>query len=155
MKLYFTYGTELKEGYESKVPLTTKDFADESVDEILGEGILERTTDLVSFIEECWRLLRPPGKCNFTSTYYASMNAWVSPLTKRCISEASLNFVNKDWREKNKYTEVSVIADFIIDVNFAIEEATSIRNQLAKDFMLKHYVNAVQMIVFTLTKKEE
>lgn len=152
MKLYFTYGNEIREGFESKVPLSTKELPDESVDEITGEGILEKVPDLVLFLDECWRLLRKDGKCAFTSIHYASSNAWVSPLVRRSVAETSLNFTNKKWREENKFTEVHVLSDFVVAVNYAIEESYTQRSDLARQFMLKHYNNVIRAILFELIK---
>lgn len=152
MKIYFTYGTETREGHESRVPLMTSDIADNSVEEIAAENILEKLADLIPFINECYRLLPTGGLAKFSSQHYASASAWQSPLTKRGISERSLNFASKAWREQNKFTESSVLANFDVNGQFCVEERCLARSDDARAFWLERYLNVAQAVLFTLTK---
>lgn len=152
MKIYFTYGSESRDGCQSRVPLMTSDLADESVDEIWGEGVLEKVPNLVKFICECHRLLKKDGKCTFSSTYYASAQAWSSPMTIRGISECSLNFADAKWRETNKYTESFVTCNFGIAASFAVNKNDECRSDEVRAFWVNKYLNTVQAILFTLTK---
>lgn len=152
MKIYFTYNSETRDGYESHSPEITSDIPDDSVDEVIGEGVLEKVPNLHTFIEELYRILKKGEKAKLTSAYYASNRAWLSPLTKRALCEASLNFANKEWREQNKYSEVTVKADFRVDGNFSIEDQCVQRSEAAKLFWLARYNNVIQSIAFTLTK---
>jgi SAM-dependent methyltransferase len=152
-KILFTLDTNVKEGFESFIPLTTSQLPADSVETIDGVNILEKIKDLPAFIDECYRLLVPGGIATFSSPHYASNNAWVSPLTVRAISEASLNFASKDWREQNKFTEVPMIANFEVAGNFAVEVEAMNRSEIARGFFMKHYNNVVRAVVLTLTKK--
>jgi hypothetical protein len=120
-KILFTFGQDKKEGFDSIVPLTTKDFAAESVEAIEGPNVIEKVKDLPAFIDECYRLLKFGGTCTFTAPHYGSSNAWISPLTVRGISEATLNFASKAWREQTKFSDVTMLCDFEVFGNFAIE----------------------------------
>lgn len=154
MKLFFTYTNEVREGYESKVPLKTSDLENDSVDEIIGDYVLEKVSNLTLFIEECYRIIRKGGVVTFTSPYFSSSKAWVSPLTVRALSELSLNFADKNWREANKFSEVQIIADFEVVGSFAIEESGMQRAEEVRRFWMDKYLNVVQAVIFKLTKRQ-
>jgi len=153
MKIYFTYNNDTREGLESKVPLTTSTLEAESVDEIQGQYVLERVPCLISFIDECYRLLKKDGKCLFSGFHFGSSLAWQNPLNIRGLSELSLNFASKDWREKNKWTEASVMADFEVTGQFAVETSFMSRSEEARGYAMRHYNNVAQAILFNLVKK--
>ncbi len=154
MKLYFTYGNETREGCKSIVPGTTYlDYADHSAEEICGENILEKVPNLVQFIDECHRLLPSGGKAIFSAPYFATANAWVSPLTVRGISESSLCFADKAWREANKFSEAFVRSDFQVEGQFAVFQDNENRHEEVRRFWTQRYLNTVQAILFTLTKR--
>ena len=152
-KIYFTFGNESREGFESRVPSPPSPEANDSVEEIQGEGILERVPNLILFIDDCYRILKPGGVATFSASHYGSAKAWASPLAIRGISEASLNFANKDWREQNKYTEATVLSNFEVGGSFACEESAMQRCEEARQFWMSRYLNVAQAILFTLTKK--
>lgn len=153
MKIYFTFANDQREGYEAKVPLTTADIPAESVEDIQGQNVLERLPRLQDFIEECYRLLKPGGVAIFSAPHFGSSHAWQSPLNIRGISELSLNFASKSWREQNKYSDTIVTCDFEVAGSFAVEQSFSCRSDEFRGFAMKHYNNVAQAILFTLTKK--
>lgn len=153
MKLYFTYGSDLKEGFVPQVPMTTSILADESVDEIVGDYVIEKVPDLAAFIDECYRLLRPGSKAIFTAYHFGNTLAWTSPITKRGISETSLNFASKDWRAAAKFSDCIVKADFEVTGAFSVDQESQNRSDEAKTFWIKRYLNVAHQVIFTLTKK--
>jgi hypothetical protein len=153
MKIYFTFTNRTKEGFESKNPLYTSTIETDSVDEIAGEDVLEKVDNLIHFIEEMFRIMKKGTIANFSSPFYASSNAWLSPLTKRGLSERSLNFSNKAWREQVGYTEAEIVADFDVVTNVAIAEQCMQRSAEARTFWLEHYTNVAQCVLYTLTKR--
>src|SRR6185369_3758780 len=122
VKIFFTYTNEVKEGFESKLPLGTSDIATESVEEVLGENVIEKVPNIIAFIDEVYRILIPGGIAKFTAPYYSSKGAWSSPLTVRAICDETLNFSNKEWRENNKFTEGNILSNFEVNGQFAIEQ---------------------------------
>lgn len=153
MKINFTYNAQVKEGFDSRLPTATQDLASDSVDEIYGENVLEKVPDLVLFIDECYRILKKGAKAVFSSPHAFSSRAWISPLTKRCLSDGSLAFADKPWRELNKFSEANVLADFQVDGQYALAEEVLQRADPAKLFWLAKYNNVIQAILFTLTKR--
>lgn len=153
MKLHFSYNNEQKDGFETRHPgeisiLTTP----ESVDEISGSDVLEKVPNLIWFINTCHHILKPGGIATFSAPYYASGRAWASPLTVRGLSETSLNFSNKQWREDNKWVEAESDANFVVQVQFAVDQAAAIRSEESKTFWMNKFNNVVQVMVYTLTK---
>jgi len=153
MKILFTYGVDSRDGLTPKLPGVTSDIPSESIEEIQGEGVLEKVPSLLTFIDECYRLLPAGGKAIFSAPYYASSKAWTSPLTIRGITEYSLNFSDKTWREANKFTEATVLADFEIQGSFAIEDSCMQRSEEARQFWINKYLNVAQCVLFTLIKR--
>lgn len=155
MKLYFTYGLDEREGFERMLPFHAGHLADESVEEIQGQGLLEilPLETYLSFFEECWRLLKPEGKATFSVPHYGSSRAWAHPLAQRAFSEMSLHFLSKEWCRLNKVSNLEVRANFDVAGSFAIEETYMNRSEQAREFGMRHYNNIAQAILFTLTKR--
>lgn len=157
MKIYFNYDRKEREGFEYVKPPSLKDErlsdSEGSVEEITGELVLEKVHYLVSFIEECYRLLKPGGTATFTAPYYDAWQAWQDPRNIRGISQGSLNFASKTWREQNGCPDLAT-CDFEVGCNFAVDLSATQRSDAAREFWLARYKNVVQSIMFVLTKKE-
>lgn len=153
MKILFTHNDEVKDGFESKNPDYISEIPTESVDEIEGTCVLEKVPNLIDFIENSYRILKFGSKATFTCSYYASTRAWASPLTIRGLSEYSLSFSQKQWREDNKYTEAVIKADFDVSVQFLLEQTVTQKAEPVRLFWMNKYLNVVQSVMFTLTKK--
>ena len=68
-------------------------FPDNSVDEIVCNHYIEHTKDLISFMNELYRIMVPGGTAIIRAPYYNSMRAWQDPTHVRAISEAT--FLNR------------------------------------------------------------
>jgi len=155
MKIYLSFGREEKEGYEKKNVADLPQLQDESVEEIQALEVIEKVGSLIDFICECYRVLKPEGKAIFTSQYYTSIGAWKHPANRRGISEQSLNFADKNWREANNFYCGSLKdCDFEVIGSFAMEQDLMARADDARAFWMRRYCNVVQAIMFTLTKKK-
>jgi hypothetical protein len=152
-KLFLTYSEKTRDGYISVLPETLSGIEAESVEEIQGEDVLEKLPDLIKFIEECYRILIKGGKITLSSPYYASAQAWGSPLNIRGVSERTLNFASKDWRDANKWTDRFVKADFEVAGSFAVEESVTHRAPEVQQFWTNRYLNVAQAVFLVLTKK--
>lgn len=152
MKLYFTYDNKEREGFQTKSPEIDFTLLDEgSVEEIAGEEVLEKVPDIIKFINGCYHVLKPGGTAIFAGAYYAAYQAHSDPRNIRGISQASLNFSSKSWREQMK-CEGLADCNFEIGINFAADRQATERSDAAKEFWLSRYTNVVQSILFTLTK---
>lgn len=157
MKIYYSYDAKSREGFETRLPEDISGLEElrGTIEEIAGEEVLEKVKDLIYFIDLCYALLIPGGKATFTAPYYTSFQAWQDPRNRRGISQASLNFANKAWREQNKFSlGYKGQADFEVQCNFAIDLVATQRSEDAKAFWLNRYNNIVQSTLFVLEKKE-
>ena len=152
MKLYFSYGKEVApEGFEKRSFVIGMPETD--IEEISALGVLEKHPDPVAFVTACYHALKPGGKVIFASVYYASIEAWMSPLTVRGVSECSLNWASKSWREQNKFTEIETGVDFDVLVGMGIEEMVKLKSDDLQVFWRTRYNNVSKAIYFTLTKR--
>jgi len=128
-------------------------FKSDSIDEINCSHYIEHTVDLIKFMDECCRILKTGGKMTVIAPYYANIRAWQDPTHKRAISEASFLYFNKAWREQNKLTHYDIKSDFDFTYGYQIDAAWSNRNEEARNFAIKHYINVISDIQVVLTKK--
>lgn len=145
---------EKKEGFDTLAPGSTALVPSDSVDEIEATGVIEKVPNVVSFIEECYRLLKLGAKMTVNSAHFSSSLAWASPLNVRGVSEASLNFASKDWRKQAAYSEAPIQCNFEIAANFAVENSCAQRSDDARMFWMQRFNNVVQAVILTLIKKE-
>ncbi|MFA6054066.1 MAG: methyltransferase domain-containing protein [Thermodesulfovibrionales bacterium] len=127
---------------------------DNSVDEIYCNHYVEHTEDLISFIDECWRILKPEGKMYITAPYYSSIRAWQDPTHKRAISEATFLYFNKQWREQNELKHYGIKSDFDFTYGYAIAPEWANRSDEDRAFAICYYINVVSDIHITLIKKQ-
>lgn len=152
VKIYLTFGKEEPpEGFERKLNLEGVD--PDSVDELRGNCYLEKVPSLVILMAEVWRALKVGGTAEFFSQYYTHAAAYLSPLVVRSISELSLNFVSKDWRESAKYDEVPIDYDFDLMSGLSLDPVFENRSDETRTFAQRHYLNSVPSIQFKCTKK--
>lgn len=152
-KIYYSFDKKEREGFRTFDPshptVATPIFP---VDEIAGEGVLEKVKDLIWFIEMCHKALKPEGIATFTAPYFTSFQAWQDPRNIRGISQASLNFADKTWREQNGCPDLAD-CDFEVACNFALDLTAVQRSEDAKNFWINRYCNIVQSVMFTLKKR--
>jgi len=129
------------------------DIESNSVDEIFCSHYVEHTPDLIKFMEECYRILKPGGTMKVISPYYTSMRCWQDPTHKRAISEATFLYFNKNWRELNKLTHYNINCDFDYSYGYDWSQDWITRSPVARAFAVKHYNNVVNDIHVVLTKK--
>lgn len=126
---------------------------DNTVDEIFCAHYVEHTPDLIKFMDECYRILKPGGKMTVIAPYYNSIRCWQDPTHTRAISEATFLYYNKDWRTNNKLDHYPIKADFDFSYGYAIDPLWQNRSEESRAFAIKHYTNVVNDIHVTLTKK--
>ena len=131
------------------------DFAkDNSVDEIHCSMYIEHTKDIIKFMEECYRILKPLGTMTIIAPYYSSIRAWQDPTHVRAISEATFLYYNKQWMKDNKLEHYGIKADFDYTYGYMINPEWASRNEEAKMFATRNYLNVVSDIQVILTKKK-
>jgi predicted SAM-dependent methyltransferase len=126
---------------------------DNSVDEIHCSHFIEHVPDLMVFMNECHRILKPGAQMTVIAPYYSSVRCWQDPTHKNAISEYSFMYYDKDWRELNQLQHYPITADFNFTCHYILDSAWAVRDDNAKTFAIKHYINVVTDIWVCLTKK--
>lgn len=124
---------------------------------------MEHVKDLPSFMDEIHRIMKSPyvnkegekvtSKVTIVAPYYSSMRAMQDPFHIRPISEASMLYYNKDWRDANKLSHYGIKSNFDFSYGYSISPEWTNRSQEARDFAIKYYINVITDIYFTLTKR--
>jgi predicted SAM-dependent methyltransferase len=128
-------------------------FEDNSVDEVWCSHFIEHVADIMKFMNEVHRILKPGAQVTFISPYYSSVRCWQDPTHVRAISEQTYLYYNKGWREANKLEHYPITADFNITGWFHAWNASyASRSQDAKNFALQHYNNVVDDLWAVLVK---
>ena len=131
------------------------DIESESAEEIICSHYVEHTTDLIRFMDEVYRILKPEGKITIIAPYYTSMRCWQDPTHRRAISEATFMYFNKEWRDVNKLDHYGIKSDFDFTYGYSMDPALENRSQEYKDFAIKHYFNVINDIHVVLTSRKE
>lgn len=124
-----------------------------SADDIVCNHYVEHVTDLMQFMNEVYRILKPGGKVKFVAPYYTSMRCWQDPTHKHAISESSFLYYNKEWRTVNKLDHYPIVADFDYTYGYDMDSMWANRSDEARAFAIKHYWNIVNDIHVVMTKK--
>lgn len=110
----------------------------------------------ISFMEECWRVLRDGGQLVVVCPHWSSMRAYGDPSHKwPPVCEWTFLYFNKGWRETNLLTHgvYDIKADFDFSYGYALDADITVKNNDYQQMAIKHYNNAVMDIHVTLTKR--
>ena len=124
-----------------------------SVDEIVCHQYIEHTKDLMKFMNEVWRILKPGAIATMTAPYHSSIKAWQDPTHVRAISEYTFLYYKKDWRERCALTHYPIVADFDVEWNVEWNEDFVGKPPQEQAFALKHFVNSADHIWVKLRKR--
>ncbi len=162
LKLDLSYG-ELPEGSGfEKVKGLNPDvipwkLGDESVEEAYCAFRLNRIPGhlRMAWMAELWRVLVPNGKVTVIVPYWSSPRAIQDPSSQwPPICEQSFHYFNKNFRDVNKepvYWEG--YCDFDGTGGYQFEPDTAAKSDDVRPFWTKHYLNAVNDLHMTLTKR--
>lgn len=129
-------------------------FETDSVDEVNISHYIEHVKDLMAFMNELHRIMKPGAKCSIVAPYHTSMRCWQDPTHVRAISEASFLYYNKGWRKTEKLDHYPITADFDFQYGYAYYPQWATRSEEARTFAVSHYNNVVSDIHVSLTKKD-
>lgn len=126
-----------------------------SAEDIICSHYVEHTSDLIKFMDEVYRILKPGGKIKIIAPYYTSIRCWQDPTHKRAISEATFLYFNKGWRDANKLDHYGILSDFDYTYGYDINQTWANRSEEARNFAILHYWNVINDIHLVLTKRED
>jgi len=93
-------------------------FADNSVTEVFCAHYIEHTKDIIKFMDELYRILKPGCKAIIIAPYYTSIRAWQDPTHTRVISEGTFLYFSKTWRRLNHMSYYPIKCDFEFTYGF-------------------------------------
>ncbi len=112
----------------------------------------------MEWMAELWRILVPNGKCTMIVPYWASPRSIQDPCSAwPPLCEQSFLYFNKSFREANKLSEPKNYCDFDFAYGYQLDrnDAAVINGKTdeVRGFWIKHYVNIVEDLHMTLTKR--
>jgi len=119
-------------------------YEDNSVDLIICNHYLEHVGDIISFMGEAHRVLKPGGRIRIRVPYYTNIDSYSDPTHKHFFTEASFHYFTEGW-----------IYSYYATPKFKIIETTFIYRPWAKFLPFKKYwrsllLNVVNEIIFEL-----
>ncbi|MBE3086934.1 MAG: methyltransferase domain-containing protein [Bacteroidetes bacterium] len=152
------FGIDVKPGEKVDAVVDLEQFPwpieSESADDIFCSHYVEHTPDLIKFMDEVYRILKPGGKIKVIAPYDTSMRCWQDPTHKRAISEATFLYYNAEWRKTNKLDHYDIKSDFDYTYGYDIAMDWANRSDEARAFAIRHYNNVINDIHVVLTKRE-
>jgi len=124
-----------------------------SAEDIICNHYIEHVSDLMKFMNEVYRILKPGGKVKFVAPYYTSIRCWQDPTHKHAISEASFLYYNKEWRTNNKLDHYPITADFDYTYGYDMNIGWANRSEEARNFAISHYWNVINDIHVVMTAR--
>jgi SAM-dependent methyltransferase len=132
------------------------DFADESIEEIFCSHFVEHIGDeLIDFMDEAYRVLRPGGSFLIRCPYYTSIRAWQDPTHKRPISEFLFYYFNLEQRRKLGVDHYPIKSDFEIgELRYHYPEELKDCPEEERSWLRVHAWNTVADIEVLLRKND-
>lgn len=130
-------------------------FADASVDEVYSSHVVEHVPDLILFMNEVHRILKPGGEVEIRHPYAMSKRAFQDPTHVRFIPEETWAYFSKAWRVANGLDHYPITADFDVLVisGDGMDATFAQRNQESLEFARRHYWNVIADLVVRLKKR--
>lgn len=131
-------------------------YVDNQIEEIFCSHFLEHIGDeLIPFMDECWRVLKPGGLFRIRCPYYTSIRAVQDPTHKRFISEAMFQYFSAKGREALGVAHYPIKADFDVEeMRFHFPEQMQFIPEDERKYLLQHAWNTAADIEVLLRKHD-
>ena len=129
---------------------------DNSVDALRSSHYVEHVSDLVAFMNECCRILKPGGELRILCPYQHSDRAWQDPTHVRALNLKSWAYYDAEQRAGLGDDYAHITADFEIVKTTAIlnhDVAAEYGEAGVPPWLLFHGVNVIDDIDVTLRKR--
>lgn len=128
---------------------------DDSIDELHTSHFVEHVADLIAFMNEAYRVLRPGGLMVIRHPYQFSLDAWQDPTHVRALNEVTWNYFGRQWRIDNKlehYLGITTDFDYLEALPAPTEEY---ENATPEGFQraMRKFVNVCRELRVTLRKR--
>ena len=131
-------------------------WGDETVEEAHSSHMVEHLTgpQRIHFVNELYRVLKRGGKAQIIVPHWANVRAY-GDLTHQWppVSEFWFYYLSKEWRKTEAPHNDGYTCDFEATWGYGPHPSLLVRNSEYQQFAINHYVNAVQDLVATLTKR--
>lgn len=128
-------------------------FEDNSVEQIACNHYIEHTGDLMAFMDEVHRVLKPGGIATFVSPYWSSVRCWQDPTHKRAISEQTYYYFVESWRKENGLLHYPIKANFeILDFSYHVNPDFQDIKGPDLEYASKHLLNVYDDIRAVIKK---
>jgi hypothetical protein len=138
----------------SDVLRTVKDFA--SFRKALNARLAEPSDAMINFFNECYRILKPGAQMTVIAPWWSSVRSWQDPTHRHAISDASLLYYNKGWREANGLQHYPITADFDFAPGYVYNPDPQLgmatKNDAARAYLQVYNTNTITDLYATLTK---
>lgn len=129
---------------------------DGSVVEVYCGHFFEHLTgpERIAFMEELWRVLAPGGTATIVTPYAWSWRAVADPTHAfpPVLPESYLYF-NRQWRQDNRLGYYPIRCDFDFNYAYVFSPDVAFPDEAAQGQGLLHYLNVVDDLQVTLTKR--
>ena len=125
----------------------------ESVEEAHVAHYVEHTRDLIAFMNELYRVMRPGAVCTVIAPYYTSIRAWRDPTHTRAISEETFLYFDATWRRQRGLDHYPIRCDFACTFGLGLYPEWTKKNPDELKFAVRHYWNVVTDIHAKLVKR--
>lgn len=129
------------------------DIPSESADEVYISHFIEHVFDLIAFMDEVHRILKPGGLATVIAPYVMSTGAWQDPTHKRGITEMMFFYFNKEWRNKQGLGHYKIKSDFDFEIEMLMDADFRDLPEKEQIFAFRHYYNAISEIKVTMKKR--
>ena len=90
-------------------------FADNSVDEVIADYLMEHIVNLVPLMEELYRVCEKDAKIVFKVPYFKSTAAFKDPTHVRFFTERTFEYFDKRYTEDHRLPEYQLKCDFRVE----------------------------------------
>lgn len=148
---------EVTEGYKQETFKGLSKYADESVDDVVMNGVLEQTPgkQRPAVMREIQRVLKPGAKAQASVALWNTTAAIMSPFSEwPPMGPESFGFFSAKVRKESKY-ENPLLSDIDFEIGWAevYNPDWEGRSEVAKNFAVRHYTNVLQGLKVVMTKK--
>ena len=129
---------------------------DDSVEALRSSHYVEHCADLVAFMNECHRILKPGGELRILCPYQHSDRAWQDPTHVRALNLKSWAYYDAEQRAGLGVDYAHITCDFEIVKTTAVinhDVAAEYGEAGVPSWLLFHGVNVIDDIDVTLRKR--
>ncbi len=118
---------------------------DNSVSELRTSHYVEHVHDLVAFMNECFRILKPNGLFMIQCPYGGNVvRAWQDPFHVRPIFPETFQYFSAAGRKQMLLEHYPIACDFAVEsTKFMFDPHWAVRGDEAREWARKYYVNCV------------